>query len=171
MILMGIFLFLTLFSVLVLMSICAVYFKEKKVLFFSPVYLFSLAWTISLLIYQQGEDFLQDRTIYSILAFYLSFCIPGHFLLLRLGASAEIMPVASSTIIRETRHRWLFHFLISCQVIAVATAVLYLYHAVEFAGLGLLAIPGSPFHRGVKKGLDLQGGLEVVLKAQPPPGH
>jgi SecD/SecF fusion protein len=38
-------------------------------------------------------------------------------------------------------------------------------------GTGLLAVPGSPFHRGVKKGLDLQGGLEVVLQAQPPPGH
>ena len=38
-------------------------------------------------------------------------------------------------------------------------------------GTGLLAVPSSPFHRGVKKGLDLQGGLEVVLKAQPPPGH
>ena len=39
------------------------------------------------------------------------------------------------------------------------------------AGTALLAVPGSPWHRGVKKGLDLQGGLEVVLKAQPPPGH
>ncbi|MFL5964350.1 MAG: protein translocase subunit SecD [Gaiellaceae bacterium] len=38
-------------------------------------------------------------------------------------------------------------------------------------GTALLVVPGSPFHRGVKKGLDLQGGLEVVLKAQPPPGH
>jgi SecD/SecF fusion protein len=38
-------------------------------------------------------------------------------------------------------------------------------------GTALLAVPGSPIHRGVKKGLDLQGGLEVVLKAQPPPGH
>jgi SecD/SecF fusion protein len=38
-------------------------------------------------------------------------------------------------------------------------------------GTALLAVPGSPFHRGVKKGLDLQGGLEVVLQAQPPPGH
>ena len=38
-------------------------------------------------------------------------------------------------------------------------------------GVGLLAVPGSPFHRSVKKGLDLQGGLEVVLKAQPPKGH
>ena len=38
-------------------------------------------------------------------------------------------------------------------------------------GTAFLAAPGSPFHRGVKKGLDLQGGLEVVLKAQPPPGH
>ena len=36
-------------------------------------------------------------------------------------------------------------------------------------------VPGRPRlargHRGVKKGLDLQGGLEVVLKAQPPKGH
>jgi SecD/SecF fusion protein len=39
------------------------------------------------------------------------------------------------------------------------------------AGTALLAVPGSPWHRGVKKGLDLQGGLEVVLKAQPPLGH
>jgi SecD/SecF fusion protein len=38
-------------------------------------------------------------------------------------------------------------------------------------GVALLALPCSPFHRGVKKGLDLQGGLEVVLKAQSPPGH
>jgi SecD/SecF fusion protein len=38
-------------------------------------------------------------------------------------------------------------------------------------GTALLAAPGSPWHRGVKKGLDLQGGLEVVLQAQPPPGH
>ncbi len=35
----------------------------------------------------------------------------------------------------------------------------------------MLAVPGSPFHKGVTKGLDLQGGLEVILKAQPPPGH
>ncbi len=39
------------------------------------------------------------------------------------------------------------------------------------AGVAYLAVPGSPGHRGVKKGLDLQGGLEVVLKAQPPKGH
>jgi SecD/SecF fusion protein len=38
-------------------------------------------------------------------------------------------------------------------------------------GVALLVVPGSPAHRGVKKGLDLQGGLEVVLKAQPPKGH
>jgi preprotein translocase subunit SecD len=38
-------------------------------------------------------------------------------------------------------------------------------------GVALLTVPNSPFHRGVKKGLDLQGGLEVVLKAQPPKGH
>jgi len=38
-------------------------------------------------------------------------------------------------------------------------------------GVAYLAVPGSPGHRGVKKGLDLQGGLEVVLKAQPPPTH
>jgi len=39
------------------------------------------------------------------------------------------------------------------------------------AGVALLSVPSSPFHRGVKKGLDLQGGLEVVLKAEPPKGH
>src|SRR3954447_13639651 len=38
------------------------------------------------------------------------------------------------------------------------------------AGVALLAIPRSPTHKKVTLGLDLQGGLEVVLKAVPPPG-
>jgi SecD/SecF fusion protein len=38
-------------------------------------------------------------------------------------------------------------------------------------GVALLAIPGSPVHKKVTLGLDLQGGLEVVLKAKPPPNH
>ncbi|HXF98829.1 MAG TPA: protein translocase subunit SecD [Gaiellaceae bacterium] len=37
------------------------------------------------------------------------------------------------------------------------------------AGVALLAIPGSPFERKPTLGLDLQGGLEVTLKAKPPP--
>jgi SecD/SecF fusion protein len=39
------------------------------------------------------------------------------------------------------------------------------------AGAALLAIPGSPFHKKPVLGLDLQGGLEVVLKAVPPQGR
>jgi SecD/SecF fusion protein len=35
------------------------------------------------------------------------------------------------------------------------------------AGVALLAVPGSPFHKSLRKGLDLQGGLEVVLQAAP----
>jgi SecD/SecF fusion protein len=38
------------------------------------------------------------------------------------------------------------------------------------AGVALLAIPGSPAHKETKLGLDLQGGLEVVLQAVPPKG-
>jgi len=38
-------------------------------------------------------------------------------------------------------------------------------------GVAALAIPGSPTHKKAKLGLDLQGGLEVVLKAVPPRGH
>jgi SecD/SecF fusion protein len=34
-------------------------------------------------------------------------------------------------------------------------------------GVALLAIPGSPIHKSPTLGLDLQGGLEVVLKAVP----
>ncbi len=49
--------------------------------------------------------------------------------------------------------------------------ILILLICLALAGVVLLAVPGSPIHRGVKKGLDLQGGLEVVLKAQPPKGH
>jgi SecD/SecF fusion protein len=35
----------------------------------------------------------------------------------------------------------------------------------------LLAVPGSPGYKKPVLGLDLQGGLEVVLKAEPPKGH
>ncbi len=38
------------------------------------------------------------------------------------------------------------------------------------AGVVALGIPGSPVHKKVTLGLDLQGGLEVVLKAVPPRG-
>jgi preprotein translocase subunit SecD len=38
-------------------------------------------------------------------------------------------------------------------------------------GVVLLAVPSSPAHRTIRKGLDLQGGLEVVLQAVPPKGH
>src|ERR671929_1889675 len=42
---------------------------------------------------------------------------------------------------------------------------------VALAGVAALAIPGSPVHKKVTLGLDLQGGLEVVLKAQPAKGQ
>jgi SecD/SecF fusion protein len=38
-------------------------------------------------------------------------------------------------------------------------------------GVAMLAVPGSPVHRKATLGLDLQGGLEVVLKAVPPKNH
>jgi len=39
------------------------------------------------------------------------------------------------------------------------------------AGVAALAIPGSPAHKKVTLGLDLQGGLEVVLRADPAKGQ
>jgi preprotein translocase subunit SecD len=38
-------------------------------------------------------------------------------------------------------------------------------------GVVLLAVPGSPIHKKTRLGLDLQGGLEVVLQAVPPKGQ
>jgi SecD/SecF fusion protein len=38
-------------------------------------------------------------------------------------------------------------------------------------GVAFLVAPGSPAHRKPTLGLDLQGGLEVVLQAVPPKGH
>jgi preprotein translocase subunit SecD len=38
-------------------------------------------------------------------------------------------------------------------------------------GAAMLMFPGSPIHREPRLGLDLQGGLEVILKAVPPPGR
>jgi SecD/SecF fusion protein len=43
--------------------------------------------------------------------------------------------------------------------------------AAALVGAILLAVPGSPIHRKPTLGLDLQGGLEVVLKAQPSKGQ
>jgi SecD/SecF fusion protein len=42
---------------------------------------------------------------------------------------------------------------------------------VAVIGAALLAIPGSPIHKKPTLGLDLQGGLEVVLKAKPERGQ
>ena len=38
-------------------------------------------------------------------------------------------------------------------------------------GVGLIALPQSPLYKSPSLGLDLQGGLEVVLEANPPPGR
>jgi SecD/SecF fusion protein len=38
-------------------------------------------------------------------------------------------------------------------------------------GVAFLVVPSSPVHKKLTLGLDLQGGLEVVLKAEPPKGH
>ncbi len=43
--------------------------------------------------------------------------------------------------------------------------------AAALVGVGLLAIPGSPFEQRPTLGLDLQGGLEVTLQAVPPRGR
>jgi SecD/SecF fusion protein len=51
------------------------------------------------------------------------------------------------------------HVALICVVVAV------------LGGVAALAVSGSPVHRKATLGLDLQGGLEVVLKANPPKGH
>src|SRR5919197_147398 len=38
-------------------------------------------------------------------------------------------------------------------------------------GVALLGVPGTPVHKKPTLGLDLQGGLEVVLRAVPPKGE
>jgi len=38
-------------------------------------------------------------------------------------------------------------------------------------GVGLIALPQSPLYKKPVLGLDLQGGLEVILRADPPPGR
>ena len=38
-------------------------------------------------------------------------------------------------------------------------------------GVFFIGWSGSPVHKKLRQGLDLQGGLEVVLQAQPPRGH
>jgi SecD/SecF fusion protein len=43
--------------------------------------------------------------------------------------------------------------------------------AAALVGAGLLAVPGSPVYRKPTLGLDLQGGLEVILRATPEKGQ
>ncbi len=43
--------------------------------------------------------------------------------------------------------------------------------AVALVGAVLLAVPGSPIYKAPVKGLDLQGGLEVILRATPEKGQ
>jgi SecD/SecF fusion protein len=49
--------------------------------------------------------------------------------------------------------------------------ILVLAVVAALIGVALLVVPGSPAHKSTTLGLDLQGGIEVVLQAQPPPGH
>ena len=49
--------------------------------------------------------------------------------------------------------------------------ILVMLIVLALVGVAFLAVPSSPAHRPLKQGLDLQGGLEYVLKAQPPKGH
>ncbi len=49
--------------------------------------------------------------------------------------------------------------------------ILVLLILAALAGVAAIGVPGSPVQKKLTKGLDLQGGLEVVLKAVPPKGH
>ena len=49
--------------------------------------------------------------------------------------------------------------------------ILLLVIVAAIAGVAYMTVPGSPGHKSAKQGLDLQGGLEVVLKAIPPKGQ
>jgi SecD/SecF fusion protein len=49
--------------------------------------------------------------------------------------------------------------------------ILLLVIVAAIAGVAYMAVPGSPGHKSARQGLDLQGGLEVVLKAIPPKGQ
>ncbi len=48
--------------------------------------------------------------------------------------------------------------------------ILLLLIAATLAGVLLFAVPGSPFYKKAAQGLDLKGGLQVVLKAKPVSG-
>ena len=48
--------------------------------------------------------------------------------------------------------------------------ILVAFILAALGGVALIGVPGSPAHKNLNKGLDLQGGLEVVLKANPPKG-
>src|SRR3954465_13816686 len=49
--------------------------------------------------------------------------------------------------------------------------ILLLVILLAIAGVVYMTVPSSPGHKSAKQGLDLQGGLEVVLKAIPPKGQ
>jgi preprotein translocase subunit SecD len=48
--------------------------------------------------------------------------------------------------------------------------ILLLLIAATLAAVFAFAAPSSPLYKSPALGLDLQGGLQVVLKAKPPPG-
>jgi SecD/SecF fusion protein len=49
--------------------------------------------------------------------------------------------------------------------------ILLLVILLAVGGVIYIAVPSSPGHKSARQGLDLQGGLEVVLKAVPPKGQ
>jgi preprotein translocase subunit SecD len=61
--------------------------------------------------------------------------------------------------VTDRSHAWVWHVVILAHVVAGLVAV------------AVIALPGSSHHRRLQLGLDLGGGVQVVLKAVPPPGH
>ncbi|HAL39240.1 MAG TPA: hypothetical protein DCP03_14505 [Polaromonas sp.] len=167
---MGLLLFIIFFAIFVLINASSICFKEKKVLFYSPLYFFSLAWCLSLLIYQFGDDFLRGRTIISMAVFYFSFCIPAFIFLMKAGTSLTIRQLIEPLKMEGFEYRRLVLLLIGLQLLSVCIALTYLYYAISFSGFSfsdLLDQPGSlATVRGILANEDYNVPLILKLTSQ-----
>lgn len=121
--------------------------KSRKIFLLSPVVVFSCAWAASSLIYLAGEDFLREETLYVLLAFWLSFVVPGVWLVSATGGHIAI--ARPELLMDERRGRRIATVLIAMQVLAAISALSYLISAMAFAGMPLDALPNMSALRGV----------------------
>lgn len=134
--------------------------KLSNKIYFSPAFIFCIAWSFSFILYLLGSDFIRLSTIINLMVFILSFVIPGLFLMLRERSLIGITPIVPISF-DEFKVKPIAFVLLIAQGCALFAGVLYLYTAIQYAGFLALADVGDSM--SVVRGVMAKGGYDVPI--------